>query len=90
MVKKVLTHNTRIAYALTEVLIAGIVSEATELVLDCLRERRGIHVRVLRPLAREFGVEVRNVQDGLHTGLERGLDFLRQESAQPDQYERVL
>lgn len=46
-----LTHNTGIADALGEVLVARIVSKAPELVLNSLGEWRIINVRVLSLLS---------------------------------------
>ena len=55
-------HDTRVADALAEVLVAGIVREAAELVLHRLRQGRLVDVRILRLLACELGIEVRRVQ----------------------------
>lgn len=59
-----LAHDARIAHALAEVLVPGVVREPAELILHSLRERRRVDVRVLRLLARELGVEVRDIQHG--------------------------
>ena len=61
------THDTRVADALAEVLVAGIVREAAALVLDGLGERRFVDMGVLRLLARELSVEVGRVQYGFLT-----------------------
>lgn len=55
-------HHVRVADALAEVLIARVVCEAAELVLNRLREWRVVDVRVLRLLAGEFGIEVCDVK----------------------------
>lgn len=45
-------------------LIPRVIREPAELVLDSLRQRRLVHMRVLRLLACELAVEVRYVQHG--------------------------
>ena len=61
-------HDAGVADALAEVLVAGVVREAAELVLHRLRQGRLVDVRVLRLLARELGIEVGRIQHRfLHT-----------------------
>ena len=42
--------------------VRGVISKPAELVLDRLRQGRLVHMRVLRLLARELGIEVGRVQ----------------------------
>lgn len=61
---KLLSHNSRIANALTEVLVCRVVREPTELVLDSLGQRRVRDDRILRLLVREVRIEVGHVKYG--------------------------
>ena len=57
-------HRAVIRDALAQVLVRGVIREPAELVLHGLRQARVLHDRVLRGLARELLVEVRDVEHG--------------------------
>lgn len=58
----VLSHGTIAADALAQVLVCRIVGKPSEFVLNRLGEVRVLDDRVLRHFAREFRIEVGNVQ----------------------------
>lgn len=58
----VLSHGTIGADTLAQVLVCRVIGEPSEFVLNRLGEVRVLDDRVLRHLAREFRIEVGNVQ----------------------------
>ena len=65
------SHGPVLLDTLTQVLIGGVVGEPSKFVLDGLREVRVFDDRILSHLAREFRVEVGDVQHGF---LERPVE----------------
>ncbi len=62
MAKTRSTYDTWVADTFAEVFVSWVIGEATELVLDSFGERCLIHVRVLRLLASELGIEIGDVK----------------------------
>ena len=74
-------HGPLVANALAQMLVGGIVGEPLELILDRFAQNvRRLHNRILGCFGCKLGIEVGDVQDRLNRGLERGLDFLGEES----------
>jgi hypothetical protein len=65
-------------------LIPRIVREAFKLSLNRLREGTILDYTVLRCLARELGIEVRDIEHALHIRLERGLDLASEQAGPVD------
>jgi len=68
------SHGTVVGDALAQVLVCRVISEPSEFVLDGFGEVRVLDDRILSHLAREFRIEVGNVQ---HRFLEIGTRNMR-------------
>jgi hypothetical protein len=57
------SHDVTVVDALAEVFVRWVVGEPPELILDCLRQVRVLHHRILGLLVRKVGIKVGDVED---------------------------